>query len=391
MMMLYIKLHVGERVDKVSKTDIVTRFQALQAEEIQVYGWAVDRGVLRIPDAAVGLGLPQERVARAVESLAAVPLVRPLDPLDPAGPLRPPGGPADGPEDGSEDRPDGRPADRPAMERAWKAVDPQQASAEVAAAESRFRRGLSGVLSVWDVVDSVNAMYDAGVDDVDRGAPLQPVEALGEVIAMLDEAGATCESEVMTAQPGGGRPPGELERSIARDLAMIGRGVRMRTLYQHPARHNAPTQAYVERVTAAGAQVRTLPELLGRMIAFDRRVAFISHHRTSGGAVVIRDPSTVGFLCDAFDRNWQMATPYHPAPLDGGLRDDLKGTILGMLSEGLRDETIARRLGVSLRTCRKYIADIFAQLGAESRFQAGYLTGAQRRLGTGPDESPGVF
>ncbi|MFF8729062.1 hypothetical protein ACF073_21570 [Streptomyces sp. NPDC015171] len=41
---------------------------------------------------------------------------------------------------------------------------------------------------------------------------------------------------------------------------------------------------------------------------------------------------------------------------------------------------IARRLGVSLRTCRKHIADLFQELGADSRFQAGYLTAARALL-----------
>ncbi|MFF6869524.1 LuxR C-terminal-related transcriptional regulator [Streptomyces sp. NPDC012450] len=84
----------------------------------------------------------------------------------------------------------------------------------------------------------------------------------------------------------------------------------------------------------------------------------------------------------AFDR--QVALPP-----DGEVREDIGPAVLTVVSQGLRDETIARRLGVSLRTCRKYIADLFDLLGAESRFQAGYLTRAGNLLENTGDTPPG--
>ena len=41
------------------------------------------------------------------------------------------------------------------------------------------------------------------------------------------------------------------------------------------------------------------------------------------------------------------------------------------LTEGAKDEQIARTLGISLRTVRRRIADLLSELGADSRFQAG--------------------
>lgn len=154
----------------------------------------------------------------------------------------------------------------------------------------------------------------------------------------------------------------------------------MRTLYQHSARHHVPTSEYVERVTGSGAEVRTSPELFGRLIGFDRSVVFIPHHSVPGGAAVIRDPSTISFLYGAFNRAWDLALPFSDSRLNTGGLSDVQRNILRLLSEGVRDETMARRLGVSLRTCRKYVAEIFDQLGAESRFQAGYLTGDRALL-----------
>ncbi len=207
------------------------------------------------------------------------------------------------------------------------------------------------------------------------------IESLDGVLALLEAASLSCRFEVLTAQPGGGRPAAELEQAIGRDLAMVRRGVRMRTLYQHTARHHAPTQVYVERLTAVGSHIRTLTELPGRMIAFDRQLAVLPHGAVRGGAVALRDPSTVAFLCDAFERAWNTATPFGAPPTTWQVQEGLKRGILHLLSEGMRDEGIARRLGISLRTCRKYVAEIFEELGAQSRFQAGYLTRDRQLLG----------
>ena len=73
-----------------------------------------------------------------------------------------------------------------------------------------------------------------------------------------------------------------------RDTAMLERGTRMRTLYQHSARRSAITHNYVAAVTARGAEVRTLDEFFNRMIVIDRRVAVIPG---AGGPAAPRSPS----------------------------------------------------------------------------------------------------
>ena len=42
-----------------------------------------------------------------------------------------------------------------------------------------------------------------------------------------------------------------------------------------------------------------------------------------------------------------------------------------MLAGGAKDEQISRTLGISLRTVRRRIASLMAELGVDSRFQAG--------------------
>ena len=45
--------------------------------------------------------------------------------------------------------------------------------------------------------------------------------------------------------------------------------------------------------------------------------------------------------------------------------------MLKLLDAGLKDEAIARQLGVSMRTARRRISSLIAKLGVGTRFQAG--------------------
>ena len=50
---------------------------------------------------------------------------------------------------------------------------------------------------------------------------------------------------------------------------------------------------------------------------------------------------------------------------------DDRTQLLELLAGGAKDEQIARTMGVSLRTVRRRIASLLAELGVDSRFQAG--------------------
>ncbi|MFC9397661.1 LuxR C-terminal-related transcriptional regulator [Streptomyces sp. NPDC057027] len=211
------------------------------------------------------------------------------------------------------------------------------------------------------------------------------VELLTDLRAVreaITELGRTCEREVMTAQPGGGRRAEVLEEAVARDEELLRRGVRMRVLYQHTARFSSGTCAYVERVGRLGAQVRTLDDEFPRMLVFDRTTAVIPVPDDPHAAVLIREPHVVAFMVGAYERLWLEALPFETewdrqTIMD--ISDELKQTIVRLLTEGLTDAAIARRLGLSVRSCRRHVADVMAALGAESRFQAGYLLAQQDR------------
>lgn len=195
-----------------------------------------------------------------------------------------------------------------------------------------------------------------------------------DVDPMLETAAKDCRTEVLTAQPGGPRPVHALTQAQERDTAMLERGVVMRTIYQHSARFSSSTEAYAARLSEAGAEIRTLDLLFSRLIIFDRRVAFIPAREP--GAVLIRHRDVVSYLVDVFQLAWQAASPFESAyksRRNGFVVPDVQKAISRLLLIEEKDAAIARRLGISERSCRQHIASLMAQLGARNRTHLGFL------------------
>ncbi|MER6467337.1 helix-turn-helix transcriptional regulator [Streptomyces collinus] len=202
------------------------------------------------------------------------------------------------------------------------------------------------------------------------------LEGADRINAALNLATAECRHEVLTVQPGGGRSEQILKQALERDRPLMERGVSMRTLYQHTVRHSLGTMAYVDVMSRGKVEIRTLEELIGRLIICDATVAFVPAQDDQQVALELRHPGLVKYLIKVFEHLWRRATPlreevpYEPA------RDGITGvqhSIAKLLVEGHVDEAIARRLGMNVRTCRAHIAKLAQALGSGSRAQLGYL------------------
>ncbi|NNN31331.1 helix-turn-helix transcriptional regulator [Streptomyces sp. S3(2020)] len=205
-----------------------------------------------------------------------------------------------------------------------------------------------------------------------EGSSIRVLDGLSRIQAAMDAATEACTTEVLTVQPGGIRPEHELTEGLHRALALRGRGVRMRDLYTHVARHGQGLLNYLELMGEA-VEARTLDEVIDRLILFDRTVAFIPASPDRTLALELRHPALVGFLATVFERLWRLAIPL-TAPLpDTGIEgiSHREQSIAALLAEGHQDAVIAERLGISVRTCRAHIARLSETLGAASRTQLG--------------------
>ncbi|MER6349256.1 LuxR C-terminal-related transcriptional regulator [Streptomyces sp. NPDC001595] len=263
-------------------------------------------------------------------------------------------------------------------------LDPEAAEAElVGPLEVAIARRRREAARIHQELRSLAAAYRARHQGPAGADTVTVLDDVDEVRREIDRARYGCTRERMSLQSGGGRPPELLEADREHTLELLRRGVRVRTLYQHTARSSLATRTYVQEITRQGAEVRTVEELSERLIIYDREVAFIPKEPPDGrppGAAVVSEPTIVGYLCRSFESVWQIGRPFevdgHPAEYQQ-LAEEVRLSILRLMALGLKDEVIARRLGMATRTCRRHISAIMEEMGAVSRFQAGLMLGRQ--------------
>ncbi|WP_371500497.1 helix-turn-helix transcriptional regulator [Kitasatospora sp. NBC_00374] len=212
-------------------------------------------------------------------------------------------------------------------------------------------------------------------------ADLYPGSAAGEEVVpardlpgLLAELGDQTHSEVMVFAPHGADTPAAAAADSTADQALLARGVRLRTIHLDSVVHNPTARARLAGLTEYGAAVRTAPVLPLGMTILDRRTAVLpgGPDDTRPGAVVLRRPGVLTALCALFENTWADATPLGrpAAPTALGLSRQQAQT-LELLADGMTDEVIAKRMGVSSRTIRRIVAELLEQLQARSRFEAG--------------------
>ncbi len=165
------------------------------------------------------------------------------------------------------------------------------------------------------------------------------------------------------------RDPEEDEAGEAvRDVLASGR--RSRAIY--PVRALTEARATLVHRAAMGEEIRVLPQLPTRMlivgtshVMLPEPLGYFDEPRS-----LTRQRGLVEAMIFWFDLMWSRATPVPDLDRDD-VRPDMRQFLLQQLATGAQDEQIARRLGVSLRTVRRRVAEMMTELGADSRFQAG--------------------
>jgi DNA-binding CsgD family transcriptional regulator len=206
--------------------------------------------------------------------------------------------------------------------------------------------------------------------DVHDVAPLDgELSSGGDVPSLLRALLLQSKGDLLQLRPDQWRHAGT---SAGHELVgtLISSGRRMRTIHPVQALHDAPDT--LQARAAAGEEVRLLPEVPTRMLLIGHTHAvlpeplgFVDEPRS-----LIRQRGIVDALVLWFEELWDRAVPL-PAPGAGTDGTDVRRFLLQELAGGAQDEQIARRLGISLRTVRRRVAELLTELGADSRFQAG--------------------
>lgn len=123
--------------------------------------------------------------------------------------------------------------------------------------------------------------------------------------------------------------------------------------------------------------MRTVVDPFERIIVLDRKTALIPKYGVNmqtPGATFVTEASIIEFLCRIFEHHWGAGHDFQTANEFTEVTGELEKRILQLMAAGIKDDGIAKRLGISTRTCRRYIKEIMEKLDAASRFQAGYRT-----------------
>ena len=188
-----------------------------------------------------------------------------------------------------------------------------------------------------------------------------------------------CQNELLSVAPGR-LPTTRIDgRTRIANIYSLRRGIKTRALYQHSALRDRATRAYLNELAENGAKIRFATSVPGRSLVVDRDVALLPIPTTDAGRyglAVVKEPNVIAWVVATFEQLWAEASALEDVihqERDETELDQTRAAILRLMAEGEKDEAISRRLSISVRTCRRHIADYMAQVGATSRFQAGVI------------------
>ncbi|GGB18667.1 hypothetical protein GCM10011492_05660 [Flexivirga endophytica] len=176
---------------------------------------------------------------------------------------------------------------------------------------------------------------------------------------------------------------GPLWRQTSNVIEVLKSGRTWRGIYDNAAIQREEILVHLRDAGAAGEQSRTVPRVPMKMVIADESRALVAVE--NDGATFHLLVGRCGLLDDLvglFEGLWSFGTPVPGRAGVGGeqhtpFSDDRD--LLSLLAAGATDESIARQLGLSLRTVQRRVRKLEDLLGAHTRFQAG-IQAARRNL-----------
>ncbi|MHC0429896.1 helix-turn-helix transcriptional regulator [Streptomyces sp. O3] len=166
------------------------------------------------------------------------------------------------------------------------------------------------------------------------------------------------------------------ERVLSRDRRQVEHGVRVRAIYNQRFAALPEMAEYFRRKVEVGVDLRLSPVVPMNMVIADHQFALlpVDPEDSGAGAVLAKGPALVRSYLALYEQCWHAAVPFGdqlPAEHGGDGLSEQQRAALRMLASGMKDEKIARSLGVSLRTVSRMLSELMQELGASSRFEAG--------------------
>ncbi|MET7472975.1 hypothetical protein ABZT17_01235 [Streptomyces sp. NPDC005648] len=239
----------------------------------------------------------------------------------------------------------------------------------------RLSTALDDMLQHSDTVERLLSDYPLQYDGELTGLPMTVLTGREEIeqflLGLTETASATLES----MHPGPLPSAEKLSASLAKDRRLLSRGVTVRSLYPTSFPSATRLRRYFQDAAEAGSCIRLSSHVPVDLLIVDRQsvVLPLDVANPGRGVCVLRGGPVVRSFVSFFECFWMLAAP----PPDGTSRqpaqplNSQQAALLKLLAGGMKDERIARVLGVSPRTLSRLISELMITTGADSRFQAG--------------------
>lgn len=227
-----------------------------------------------------------------------------------------------------------------------------------------------------EVVSALTHRFLAtGGDLADPETEVEFVADYRRIQQFLNDMADFARQDIRTLSPAA--PGRELpERVLDRDRRVIGRGVTVRSIYSRHAWAQPDSADLIARRREAGVEIRLSTVVPMNLVLVDDHLALVpaDPDDRDAGAVLVRGPALVRSYRAFYEHCWYAAAPCPEG--DAAQRGvqaltEQQHAVLRMLGAGMKDERIARALGVSLRTVSRLVAELMQELNTASRFEAG--------------------
>lgn len=255
-------------------------------------------------------------------------------------------------------------------------IPPDLAEAEILIPmERRIRDMTLDIKSAHNCFEELRVAYFNAQKDKDREYErtidkIVGIDALQKVLQGLTQK---TQNDVIINQPWHQKDSSNPQSQLLSTL-VVNSHVCVRCLMPHGAFTGLAGQRRFKYLSEFNIEFRTVPEVADFLVVFDEEVVVLI--TTEGNTVtgtVIREASVVGYLRRTCERQWILGRTHFGDHHKEEMSEEIKILILRLLAAGLKDEAIAKRVNLSVRTCRRHIAEIMEMMGATSRFQAGAI------------------
>ncbi|GLW11287.1 transcriptional regulator [Microtetraspora sp. NBRC 13810] len=215
---------------------------------------------------------------------------------------------------------------------------------------------------------------------------VEVVQGQAAVVQRFTQLQQTATEELLVLD----RPPYAQDPAQQNDteIERLAHGLQVRGIYDVSALAIPGKLRLAQEAVAAGEQARISPDVSMKLAIADRRTAILPLNTDAAAhadsAVIVHSSTLLDALVALFEVLWRSALPLPARPFETSSADLPDQELFTLLAAGLKDEAVARQLGVSLRTVHRRVSELMDRLGARTRFQAGLL--AARHGWWGPDD-----